>query len=65
MVIDELEDSPREQIRRDVEVAGVAGAERERCLREAVGGDVSQGGRENGRGFGGVGWWRGVGGGLV
>lgn len=56
---DEAEDALGQQVRADVEVAGVAGAEGEGVVREAVGGDVGVGGAQQGalgRAEGPLGW---------
>jgi hypothetical protein len=56
--LDQTENFLRQQIRADVHVAGVAGAERQRMLGEAVLGHVGKGGRQN-RAFGFAEWsWR-------
>lgn len=59
MPADEAEDALGQQVRADVEVAGVAGAEGESVVREAVGGDVGVGGAQQGafgRAKGALGW---------
>ncbi len=48
VVLDQAEGAPGHQVGADVQVAGVAGAERQRVLREAVLGDVLVGGGEDG-----------------
>lgn len=47
VVEDQVEGAFAEEVCADVQVAGVAGAEVEGFLREAVGGDMGESGREN------------------
>lgn len=60
-----VEDAAREEVRRDGQETRVFGAELQRRAREAVRGDVREGGGQDGVGRGGVEWGRGLFGGVV